>query len=808
MSVQPRDTSVANKRMRKLRPTPIAMLLHVALIGGGLASATSVTWAAEQVAQTAVQRYAIAAMPLNKALIQFSDQSGTLLSVDGRLTQGKMSHALQGNYTADQALTALLTDSQLQAIKSADGSYVIKPSTVSTSSSTSVEKEKTLPTLTVVGNWLGEAEQVDVFEHPGARDVVRREEFEKEGATRIRDVLNRIPGVSAPENNGTGGQDLALNVGIRGLNPRLASRSTVLMDGIPVPFAPYGQPQLSLAPVSLGNMEAVDIVRGGGAVRYGPQNVGGIINFVTKAIPKDYLAKVNVQTEFSSHASNNGKTSTDAIIGGTNDNGLGGAVLYSGVRGSDWRDHSATTIDDVILKGSYQIDPEQKVTGIIQHYEGHADMAGGLSRAAYNQDPFQSTRPYDSFWGRRTLAGVNYAYNPDATKEFTANAFYTTTLRSGYLDQGKNLTLSPRAYWVKGIETHYSQVFNFDQVRHEIGIGYRFINEQSHELRYYALAANGVLPTTSSPYDRDTRGGTNANALYLDDRIDIGQWTITPGVRYEMINSRLNSAAIGAKAATRNDVSYNTALPALNVLYHVNNVWNIYANTEGSFGTVQYSQIGKAISSGSIAPEKARTWEMGTRYDDGDLQAEVGVFLIRFNNQYDSNQQTDTVYARGKTRHQGIESSMAYNLGAWDARLKGIKPYVNYTFVNATIRDGDYYGNQVPFSPKHTALLGVSYEAGAWSWDGNAQFTSNQFADNANTVEESADGSTGRIPGYTVLNLSGSYQFGEKNTSPKLGFGIKNLLDHRYFTRSYDDNNKGMYVGQPRTFYVQLSAGF
>ncbi|MBU5873054.1 hypothetical protein JVW08_20300, partial [Vibrio cholerae O1] len=39
-------------------------------------------------------------------------------------------------------------------------------------------------------------------------------------------------------------------------------------------FAPYGQPQLSLAPVSIGNMDAVDVVRGGGAVRYGPQNVG------------------------------------------------------------------------------------------------------------------------------------------------------------------------------------------------------------------------------------------------------------------------------------------------------------------------------------------------------------------------------------------------------------------------------------------------------------------------------------------------------------------------------------------------------
>jgi len=57
---------------------------------------------------------------------------------------------------------------------------------------------------------------------------------------------------------------MALNFGIRGLNPRLATRSTLLMDGIPIPYAPYGQPQLSLGPISMGNMDAVDGVRGAG----------------------------------------------------------------------------------------------------------------------------------------------------------------------------------------------------------------------------------------------------------------------------------------------------------------------------------------------------------------------------------------------------------------------------------------------------------------------------------------------------------------------------------------------------------------
>lgn len=115
-------------------------------------------------------------------------------------------------------------------------------------------------------------------------------------------------------------------------------------------------------------------------------------------------------------------------------------------------------------------------------------------------------------------------------------------------------------------------------------------------------------------------------------------------MRFEHIESYQNDALKN----THQKISYNAPLPALSVLYHLTDSWNLYANTEGSFGTVQYSQIGKAVISGSVEPEKARTWETGTRYDDGYLSAEAGIFLINFNNQYDSNQIDDSVTARGK----------------------------------------------------------------------------------------------------------------------------------------------------------------
>ena len=672
------------------------------------------------------------------------------------------------------------------------------------------EAGNTLQAVTVkaVGDWLGSAEERNVQNHPGARNVIRRAEMQQEGLTTVREALNRIPGVHAPENNGTGSHDMALNIGIRGLNPRLASRSTLLMDGIPVPYAPYGQPQMSFGPVSLGLMDAVDVVRGGGAVRYGPQNVGGIINFVTRRIPeKPFAGDASVQLQSSpSSTQSSPKKTANLMLGGTAANGLGMALLYSGTRGSDWREHSETHIDDVILKGNYQFNPAHSAHAMVQHYEGRAEMPGGLTQANFNKDPYQSTRPIDGFWGRRTLAAAGYKY-AQGERKASVNSFFTTTLRSGYLDQGRFNSLSPRYYWVRGIEGHLAQGFSTGlNSHHEIGIGYRYINEASHELRYRENTNSGVLPSPSSRNDRDTRGQTRAHAISIDDRIDLGDhWTITPGIRYERIRQRQYNL-VSHRPYHGN---YHTALPALNVMYWLRDGINFYANTEGSFGSMQYSRMPNRVRAQDISPEKARTWEVGMRYDIGALKADLDLFLINFNNQYESSQTTDSVTVRGKTRHKGLEGSFSYRLGHLNSALQGVELYGNYAFVDARIREaGPNRGNRVPFSSRHKGLLGVSYKQGGLKLGLENAFQSSQYADNANTVAASADGSTGRIPGYAVWHLRAGYDFGGTMSNLSLNMGVKNIFNRTFYTRSHDDSNTGLYLGQPRTIYVQASVKF
>ena len=137
-----------------------------------------------------------------------------------------------------------------------------------------------LEEMTVEGEWLGVPTKETVRTYPGGRSVVTDTDLQQAGARTLEDALRLVPGVRAQDETGTG---ILPNIGVRGLDPRRSTRTLVLVDGIPMALAPYGQTGLSLFPLTMQTVESVDVARGGAAVRYGPNNVGGVINFISKA---------------------------------------------------------------------------------------------------------------------------------------------------------------------------------------------------------------------------------------------------------------------------------------------------------------------------------------------------------------------------------------------------------------------------------------------------------------------------------------------------------------------------------------------
>lgn len=769
--------------------------------------------------------------PLGAALSQLGQQTSLQLFFSPDLVAGKQAPAVDGNISPEQALRALLKGSGLDYEISAD-TVVLRPQG-SSASTTPGSMEIAPMDIKVVGDWLGDADQAVVQNHPGARTVVRRQAMVEQGAQNVGDVLRRIPGVQVQESNGTGGSDISLNVGVRGLTSRLSPRSTVLIDGVPAAFAPYGQPQLSMAPISSGNLESIDVVRGAGSVRYGPQNVGGVINFVTRAIPKELSGDVSTTIETSKHGGY--KNLETMFIGGTADNGLGAALLYSTVNGDGYRaSNNDNDIDDLLLKTHWALTDEDDLSVNFHYYDAKADMPGGLTQAQFDANPYQSDRNNDNFSGRRKDVSIKYKRQIDESTQFEVLTYYTDSFRGSNIAARDQKTLGsfPRSYHTVGVEPRVSHVFDVGPTTQEASVGVRYLKEAMHEqASRLGLVDNiaTVVPGSDGHVYQDRTGGTEATAVYVDDKIDIGKWTVTPGIRFESISTDWHERSVlgtnGVRVTEKDrSVNNNEPLPALSVMYHLSDEWKLFANYETSFGSLEYFQLAQGGSGNETAnglqPEKARTYELGTRFDNGIWGGELTAFYIDFDDelQYISN---DVGWTNlGATKHQGIEASAHYDLSDLDSRLQGLTANAGFTYTRATY-EGEipgFKGRDLPFYSRQVATVGLRYEVNRWTYniDGFAQ--SKQRAPGTGTnadgsftgnyiTEPSADGQYGNIPGYMTWNLRGAYDFGKQMSNLKLGAGVKNVFDHQYFTRS-SDNNSGIYLGQPRTFFVQASVGF
>jgi Fe(3+) dicitrate transport protein len=657
-----------------------------------------------------------------------------------------------------------------------------------------------LETVQVTGNWLGSGLQNSVKNFAGARTVVQKEDIEESGASTIADVMRRIPGVQASENSGTAGSAISLNLGVRGLTGRYSPRSTVLLDGVPLAVAPYGQPQLSFAPVSLNNIESIDVVRGGGAVRYGPQNVGGIINFTTRSIPDEAGMKGDATIRYNDYGNGNNNTQYSAYLGSQMDNGFGVAVLYSGMDGSEWRDGSDDRINDLAVKLRYRIAPGAEVYAKLSYFDARSQTPGGLTVAQYNADPYQNTRPTDYWRGERQGIDLGYLNSIDANREAEVRVYYNESSReSGLINAARTqITYQPRNYQVLGVEPRYTQRVRLAGATHDITAGYRFLRERGDDNSYTASVATGVKGATSSFDNR-----TDAHAVYLDDRIALGNWRITPGLRFEHIESERSARGTTTVFKSDND----KPLPALNVAYLINPALTVFANYGTSFGPVQNLQLNSQSASNPLSPEVAKTVEFGARYRTSGLSAEATAYKLRFDNQIIQVPGLVPATFRniGATDHEGIESAVDYKF-ARDGALAGLGLYANYNYTRAIQKSGTTSGLDVPFYSRHTGTLGARWSTGPLTLNLSGTAQSAQFADAANTVAESADGANGRIPAYHVWNAQAGYKFSD---SPRLELlaGVNNLADARYYTRNVD-GNAGRMVGAPRSAFVQLRAGF
>ena len=413
-----------------------------------------------------------------------------------------------------------------------------------------------LESIQVSGNLLGTSMAASKKNFAGARTVVQKDDIENSGAASLSDVMRRIPGVQISDNSGSAGSAIALNIGVRGLAGRYSPRSTVLLDGIPMSVAPYGQPQLSFAPVSLANVETVDVVRGGGAVRFGPQNVGGIINFKTRRVPTTPGITGDASVRYNAYSEVGHNTQASVFAGTQLDSGLGLAVLYSGIRGSDWRVGSDEKVNDFALKLRYDLSPTAEVYAKLSYYDVTSRTPGvryeHIKTERYNHLPVDQKI---ELLNNKALPSLNVAYllSNNVTLFGNYNSSFGAVQNTQLNSQSSKNPLQPElaktaelgARWKSGQLSAEATLFNikFDNQIQSVGSG-------ENAVFYNVGATHHRGLETAIDYHFDQSGplaGVNAYATYtytkatLQDGVNAGndvpfysRTTDTVGAHYQL----------------------------------------------------------------------------------------------------------------------------------------------------------------------------------------------------------------------------------------------------------------------------------
>ncbi len=117
---------------------------------------------------------------------------------------------------------------------------------------------------------------------PSAITVITREDIETSGANTIPDLLRMVPGM-----------DVILTcVALPAIISRLYwtdenNQYLVLIDGREANLELLGQPVWEAQPVSVEDIERIEVIRGPGSSLYGANAVAGVVSITTRAVPQE-----------------------------------------------------------------------------------------------------------------------------------------------------------------------------------------------------------------------------------------------------------------------------------------------------------------------------------------------------------------------------------------------------------------------------------------------------------------------------------------------------------------------------------------
>lgn len=703
-----------------------------------------------------------------------------------------------------------------------------------------------LPPMDIIGQMTHASAQETV----GSSTFLSEEELFESHVFTVNEALRKAPGVFVRDEEGFG---IRPNIGMRGMNPFRSTKVSFLEDGLPLNFAPYGDNDIYYHP-PIERYDGIDVIKGAEINQYGPQTIGGAINYHTPNVPREPAGFVSFtggnRDYLNGHARYGGMVDK---VGGLDS--LGGTIDYIHKEGLGARDNTFAKLDDVNLKGVLEIDKRNALILRGDFYQEDSQSTFGLTEAEYKNfgryyNPFKN----DTFQTERWATSATHVHNFNDDVTLSTSFYWSQFSRDWWRQMNQQPTdtncdnaggvagyreqrLSGQAIDVDSCNFTRGRLRNYETwgvsptlharhklfgVQSELDAGFR-----AHFENQYRITTDGKSPMArTGVIGENNNRFADAYSGFIQNKFILGKWTVTPGVRVESVDyERVNN--LNGK---RGQSDIMEALPSFTMSYAPVKEATLFFGMHRGFSPPRVEDsIYNDGNSVEIEAEKSWNYEVGVRSKPlKGLKTDLTLFHNDFENLtvLGTVGGNDSPVAQGEALFQGIE--FMNRLDSAELFNWSHNPYlqVAYTWIptaemtsqfrcmplsdgtmSASCPNGFVYGskagNRSPYAPEHliTATVGYSHPIG---FDAHLEtvFVAEQFGDFMN-LESGADhpngtnsigarsGQYGKIQDYAVVNFASTYEV-YKNLD--LFVSVKNIFDNQYVV----DRVRGILPGSPR----------
>jgi iron complex outermembrane receptor protein len=756
----------------------------------------SVALAAETVSSPAQKQFSfsLSAKPLPQALSDFSRITGQSVVYTDEAPYGLNAPAVSGQMSAEQALQRLLNGSGMTFRRTDSHTFALEPqptagalnlgATTITSMRDDSMSYQPPQTSSVMRS------SASLQEIPQTVNVIPAQVIRDQTPRNLDDALANISGITQANTLGST-QD---SVMIRGFGDN--RNGSIMRDGMPI-VQGRGMNE---------TVDRVEVLKGPASLLYGIQDPGGVVNLVSK---KPELTQYNALTLRGSTYGDgkNGSGGSFDSTGALGDSGLAYRMVLDHEDEDYWRNfgtHRETLIAPSLawygertkLLFSYEhrefltpfdrgtlIDPRtnhpldisrnERLDEPFNDMEGRSDLYHFEADHELNDD-WKAHFGYS--WNRETYDASQVRVTAIDTKkgtltrsmDGTQGAISTDRFATASLE-GKVNVLGMQHDLVFGVDDEYRKIYRADLIRQKSLSTFSYVNP------VYGREVEG---TTVSPADSAQTDLLRSDSVFLQDSIHLNdQWILVAGGRFQEYDQY---AGKGVPFKANTDSNGQKFVPRAGLVYRYTDELSFYGSYTESFkpnSTIAPLSGSSTVLDGSIAPEEAKSWELGARLDmPGRITGNIALFDIKKRNVLVSNSEgPTTIYsAAGEVRSRGLELDLT---GQLTDRWSVIGAYA-YTDAEVT-EDPDYKGNRLQNVAKNSGSLSAVYDFG--SVIGGDQL---RVGAGARYVGERAGNAVNDfdLPSYTVADAFATYDTKLEGQKVKFQLNVKNLFDRTYYT--------------------------